>query len=175
MRRKGTGVPDGDPPQRRSSARRPAARPEHIVEVRSHVGRLALPLTAAESLARLTLRLERAPRSWVTLEFCGNRRVAQRHRDITGVAGPTDIVTLEHNRDAPGAPVVGEVWIAPAVARTNARAYGVTLRMELARLVVHGVLHVLGHQHPEGAGRERSAMWRRQETILRAAVRQGVI
>jgi probable rRNA maturation factor len=34
------------------------------------------------------------------------------------------------------------------------------------RLVVHGTLHVLGHDHPTGASRTTSPMWRRQERIL---------
>jgi probable rRNA maturation factor len=36
------------------------------------------------------------------------------------------------------------------------------------RLVVHGVLHVLGHEHPEAADRADSVMWRRQERYLKA-------
>jgi ssRNA-specific RNase YbeY (16S rRNA maturation enzyme) len=31
---------------------------------------------------------------------------------------------------------------------------------------VHSMLHVLGYEHPEGVGRETSAMWRRQESLL---------
>jgi probable rRNA maturation factor len=54
------------------------------------------------------------------------------------------------------------------VAAREAAAHGVTLREELLRLVVHGTLHVLGHDHPEGAGRERSPMWRAQERYLRS-------
>jgi len=53
------------------------------------------------------------------------------------------------------------------VARENATRLGVPLRRELARLVVHGTLHVLGHDHPEGERREQSAMWQRQERYLR--------
>ena len=41
------------------------------------------------------------------------------------------------------------------------------VREELARLVVHGTLHVLGHDHPEDDSRLRSPMWRRQERLLR--------
>jgi len=40
------------------------------------------------------------------------------------------------------------------------------VREELARLVVHGTLHVLGHDHPVDAGRGSSPMWRRQELLL---------
>jgi len=32
---------------------------------------------------------------------------------------------------------------------------------------VHGTLHVLGYAHPDGSGRTRSAMWRRQEAYVR--------
>jgi probable rRNA maturation factor len=32
---------------------------------------------------------------------------------------------------------------------------------------VHGVLHALGHDHPEGTGRTQSPMWRRQEALVR--------
>jgi len=38
---------------------------------------------------------------------------------------------------------------------------------ELVRLAVHGTRHVLGFDHPEGPGRTRSAMWRRQERYVR--------
>jgi probable rRNA maturation factor len=44
------------------------------------------------------------------------------------------------------------------------------VREELLRLVVHGVLHVLGYEHPEDDSRYVSDMWRRQERLLRAAM-----
>ena len=63
--------------------------------------------------------------------------------------------------------LVGDVYIAPAVARANAIEWGVGVREEVARLVVHGILHVVGYDHPEGAERVESPMWRRQEGLLR--------
>jgi probable rRNA maturation factor len=62
---------------------------------------------------------------------------------------------------------VGDVYIAPNVARRNARAHGRSVREELLRLVVHGVLHVVGHDHPEDDARYESPMWKRQERLLR--------
>jgi probable rRNA maturation factor len=64
--------------------------------------------------------------------------------------------------------VVGDVYIAPGVARRNAREHRRGVREELMRLVVHGVLHVIGHEHPEDDTRYDSPMWRRQERLLRA-------
>jgi probable rRNA maturation factor len=62
--------------------------------------------------------------------------------------------------------LVGDIYIAPEVARRNALSFGVPQREEVARLVVHGVLHVAGYDHPEGAARIESPMWRRQEQLL---------
>jgi len=51
-------------------------------------------------------------------------------------------------------------------ARRQAEALGVPLREELARLAIHGVLHVLGHDHPEGDDRFASPMYVLQERLL---------
>jgi len=85
-------------------------------------------------------------------------------------AGPTDVISFGFARVERTDPVVGDIYIAPEVAATNARAAGVPAREEIARLVIHGVLHVLGHDHPH-EDREQSAMWKRQERHLRAALR----
>jgi probable rRNA maturation factor len=47
---------------------------------------------------------------------------------------------------------------------------GVSAQEELLRLVVHGTLHVLGHDHPESDARTKSPMWRKQERILARVV-----
>ncbi len=62
--------------------------------------------------------------------------------------------------------LIGDIYICPSVARRAAREAGVSEREEILRLVVHGVLHVLGHEHPEGARRVASPMWRRQERYV---------
>jgi len=64
--------------------------------------------------------------------------------------------------------IVGDIYIAPDVARRNARDNGAGVRAELARLVIHGTLHVLGYTHSEGAERMTGEMWRRQEALLAA-------
>jgi probable rRNA maturation factor len=145
------------------------------VEVASEVPRSPLALGTIRRLAEHVLRAERIPQAHLSIALVGARRIARLNHEHVGHDGPTDIVTLEHARSAAGAPVVGEVYIAPAVARMHAHDLGIAARDEVARLVVHGVLHALGWEHPEDGSRTRSAMWRRQEVLLRAARRVGIL
>ena len=136
------------------------------VEVSAETGRLPLGRARAAALARAVLRAEGAERGALSIAFVTNRRIAALNRRHLGHHGPTDVISFGLAPAARGE-VQGDVYIAPAVARENARRHGVPVREELARLVVHGTLHVLGHAHPDGAERERSPMWRRQEALLR--------
>jgi probable rRNA maturation factor len=79
---------------------------------------------------------------------------------------PTDVLTFR--LEGPAGQVVGDVYICPWVAQREATAHGIPVRQELIRLVVHGTLHALGRDHPEGPERTRSAMWRRQEQYVEA-------
>lgn len=60
--------------------------------------------------------------------------------------------------------LLGDVVVCPAVAARNAPVHAGTLDDELALLVVHGVLHVLGRDHAEPA--EAQAMRARERELL---------
>ena len=63
--------------------------------------------------------------------------------------------------------VLGDVYIAPTTAGKNASRLGVDLTDEVLRLVIHGILHVIGYDHPEGPDRDSSEMYQLQEELLR--------
>ena len=142
------------------------------VDVAVRSGRIPLSRARVAHIASAVLRAERVRDAELSITFVSNRSIAaynRRHLDHEGV---TDVISFELGRGAPGAPIVGDIYIAPDVARDHARELGVPVAEELARLVVHGTLHVLGYSHPEGARRDRtdSPMWRRQERLLRNAL-----
>lgn len=87
------------------------------------------------------------------------------NRRATGRRGLTDVIAYALPQ-ADGS-VVGDIYICPAAAAGWAGSDPRAVRAELIRLVVHGTLHVLGYDHPAGAGRTRGAMWRRQERYVR--------
>jgi probable rRNA maturation factor len=81
-----------------------------------------------------------------------------------GHEGPTDVLSFPLFE--PGEAVIGDVYIGIEQAGRQAAALGVPFREEIVRLAAHGALHVLGMDHPEGAGRRSSVMWRLQERIV---------
>ncbi len=128
---------------------------------------------AAERLAetvRYVLRAEGVREAMVSVTLLSPTAMARLNRRHLQHAGATDVISFGFT-PVPGAGVVGDIYLCPAVARKNASRVGCGVREELLRLAVHGALHVLGWDHPETAGREASPMWRRQERLL-AVVRR---
>jgi probable rRNA maturation factor len=136
--------------------------------VRSPVGRARVG-----DIARSALRSERVKNALVSITFVDRRAIARLNAKHLAHAGATDVISFGFARATARDPVIGDVYICPEVGRANAKARRAPVREEIARLVVHGVLHVLGHDHPDGERREHSDMWRRQERIVRRAVGAG--
>ncbi len=92
--------------------------------------------------------------------------MSQLNHRYLGHHGPTDVISFGLGRVGKRGAVVGDVYICAEIARENAEAQSISAGEELLRLVIHGTLHVLGHDHPLGSGRTTSPMWLRQERIL---------
>ena len=118
---------------------------------------------AVRRAAATVLRRERR-RAVLSLSFVGRERMRDLNARWKGRPGPTDV--LAFRLSGPDGTLAGDIYICRWVAAREARDRGISLGEELLRLVVHGVLHVLGYDHPAGADRTGSAMWRRQERYL---------
>ncbi|MFL5402872.1 MAG: rRNA maturation RNase YbeY [Gemmatimonadales bacterium] len=127
--------------------------------------RLPLPRAVVRRAVLAVLAGERRD-ALVSITFLGPAAMRRLNAQHKGHDRPTDVLTFAMK--APAGPTIGDVYICSSVARQEARTRGISAREELIRLVVHGTLHALGREHPEGAGRTRSAMWRRQERYVEA-------
>ena len=116
----------------------------------------------------------------LSLWFVDEDEIAVLNEEHMGEDGPTDVLSfpLDTSDDEPfaeGMPLLlGDVFICPSVAArnapdhpgTHASLHSGTLEDELALLVVHGVLHILGYDHAEPD--EEAAMQSRERTHLAA-------
>ena len=99
------------------------------------------------------------------------------NRRTMGRRALTDVIAFALPQ--PDGTLLGDVYICPEAAHRwvngegRGKGEGGRVNEELLRLAVHGTLHVLGYDHPEGSGRTRSAMWRRQERYVHRLVRKA--
>jgi probable rRNA maturation factor len=115
--------------------------------------------------AALTTLAGERRQAMLSISFLSRDRMRALNRRWKGNDRPTDVLAFP--LEGPGGSLAGDIYICPWVAVRSAREAGVPLPQELARLVIHGALHVVGHDHPDGPGRTTSPMWRRQERYLR--------
>ena len=141
------------------------------VAVTNETGPVAVSAARCGDAARHVLHAEGVRHAMLSVTFLPPAAMARLNRSHLGHAGTTDVIAFGF-APTPGGGVVGDIYLCPDVARRNAREAGCGVREELLRLVVHGTLHVLGWDHPAGAGRATSPMWKRQERLLAVVMRR---
>ncbi|MFT3854372.1 MAG: rRNA maturation RNase YbeY [Ilumatobacteraceae bacterium] len=172
-----------------SGARRYGGQGDPDVFVADEQDDVPVDLARWQALALDVLRAERVRGlAEMSLLFVTEAEITQLNERHMGKAGPTDVLSFpidaeladvvlsapSPSRGPDRAPpdlgdmpiLLGDVVICPAVAEHQAPEHAGTLDDELALLVVHGVLHVLGHDH--AADDERAVMRRRELELLEA-------
>jgi probable rRNA maturation factor len=110
----------------------------------------------------------RRGRSEIAVRLSGDRDVRRLNRSFRGKDKPTNVLSFPSG-DAVlprGAPrMLGDIVIAYGTVAREAAAQGKSVRDHLLHLVVHGVLHLLGHDHQRAAAAQRME---KLETVLLA-------
>ena len=164
---------DGQPPP----ALPPQATGEPDVVGHDEQSQVEVDVDGLVELARGVLRAEGLPSGCeLSLRLVDEEAMTVLNRDHMDGDGPTDVLAFPLDGldaaaggapagGAPGMPLLlGDVVVCPAVARRNAVARGAGTGDELALLVVHGILHVLGMDHAEPD--EAAAMQARERAHL---------
>ena len=87
-------------------------------------------------------------------------------RALRQAQGPEPRGTRGRGTQAEGPDLLGDVVISAETAARQARPASGGVRGELALLLVHGILHLVGYDH--GTATERRRMWQKQRVILKA-------
>jgi len=132
-------------------------------------------IEAIRSLAEQVIRMEGYPhQAELSIHLVLDDEMAGRNQQALGRSGPTDVLSFPIEDLAPGlAPagfdegpplLLGDVVIAPSVVARQAVEFGVSFGDEMALMVVHGILHLLGYDHAEPA--EEREMFGLQDRLL---------
>jgi probable rRNA maturation factor len=129
--------------------------------------RLAAPLRA---LVQLVLEREKRRAGEIGIRLTDDAELRELNRRWRKIDRATDVISFAYDEDEPDAssrPVNGDLVISLDRLREQAARYRESQGTELARLVIHGVLHLAGHDHVRLP--ERRAMRAIEEAALVAA------
>lgn len=128
-----------------------------------------LNLDRLRRLAELVLSDRRVPPAMECSILCVDAQViSDLNAQHMAAEGPTDVLAFP--MDMPGETtgggpaILGDVVLCPSVAAASAATRGLPMADELELLVVHGILHLLGHDHAEPD--ERDAMFGLTDRLL---------
>lgn len=106
----------------------------------------------------------------LSIALVGEEEMRELNARYRGRDYPTDVLSFQSEipeREIEGIPhLLGDVVICPSVAAKQAKEYGQTFDQEMALLLVHGILHLLGYDHQEETQAEE--MEAREREILSA-------
>ena len=133
-----------------------------------------LPTPWLVELAEVAMAAESLPGSTqLSLALVAEERMVELNTEYMGRSEPTDVLAfpIEDFAAGPAVPdpdgpplMLGDVVICPEVVRRNAAGAGVAFEDEMALMVVHGILHLLGRDHE--VDEEAEAMEQREREIL---------
>ncbi|MFH1277416.1 MAG: rRNA maturation RNase YbeY [Candidatus Eisenbacteria bacterium] len=110
------------------------------------------------------------PSGEASVVFVSDDRIRELNRDYRKIDLPTDVLSFSCYNDEMSGGVIGDVFISVETAGRQAAERGVSLEEELTRLMIHGLLHLVGHTHD---GEEDGGRMRELEEKLYAAHRIG--
>jgi probable rRNA maturation factor len=130
-----------------------------------------------ERAAQATLDLNGVPNADLTLVLTGDARLQELNREYLGKDAPTDVLSFpagDETDPETGRRYLGDVILSLARATEQAQQRGHAIEAEIQLLVVHGVLHLLGHDHAEAD--EKSRMWAAQaEALERLGISPNIV
>jgi probable rRNA maturation factor len=102
----------------------------------------------------------------LTIVLTDDAQLHELNRGYLGVDAPTDVLSFPASETDPetGTPYLGDILISIPRAKQQAQAAGHSVEDEVQLLVVHGTLHLLGHDHATAA--EKKRMWQAQAEVL---------
>ena len=102
----------------------------------------------------------------ITIVLTDDNQLHELNRQWMGVDAPTDVLSFPSDEIDPegGNRYLGDILISVQRAAQQAGETGHSVEAEVQLLVVHGVLHLMGHDHAESE--EKARMWQAQAEIL---------
>ncbi|HML94814.1 MAG TPA: rRNA maturation RNase YbeY [Thermodesulfobacteriota bacterium] len=101
--------------------------------------------------------------SELSVTFIGDAEMRALNKSWRGIDRATDVLSFPQDGEGP-VPLLGDIVISLDTTRRHAVRYGNTFHEEIKKLIVHGILHLLGHDHKKK--KEKEIMRGLEEELL---------
>jgi probable rRNA maturation factor len=107
-----------------------------------------------EQIAAATLEELGIEKGELGIVMVGAKEMAALNKKFLEHEGPTDVITFDYSEKGDDI-MQGEIFVCVAEAERQAKEFGTTRQTELVRYVVHGILHLAGHDDLQAAARKK--------------------
>ncbi len=138
-----------------------------MIHVRSTGKSMPVPKEVVQRAARAALAQQSASGD-LSIVLSGDAQLQDLNREYLGIHAPTDVLSFPSEEKDPqsGRNYLGDIVISVERAAQQAGAAGHPVEAEVQLRVIHGVLHLLGHDHAKPS--EKARMWVAQAAILQS-------
>ncbi len=112
-----------------------------------------------KKICKRVLKGEKKNKTDLSIVFLNKDRIKKLNREYRKKNCPTDVLSFLYNGKE------GEIVICPEEVRQNAKRYGTTFKKEVARVLIHGLLHLFGYDH-EKTRKEAQIMEKKEKYYL---------
>lgn len=118
-------------------------------------------------VAKKVLSGENKETEGLSIAFIGKKEIQKINKKYRNKNKPTDVLSFKRNGEINGDEP--EVVICPEIVKQSAKKLKISFKKEMANVLIHGILHILGYNH-ELSAKEAEKMFKKQEKYLREFV-----
>lgn len=133
---------------------------ERKVEIISKTKSIKIPKTEYINFA-LDVMEKVALFGEITILLCGEKKIKELNKRYRQKNCVTDVISFSYQNSLV---FIGDIVICPKVAKENSKRFGHSFELEMKKLVVHAILHLIGYDHNNDKGK----MARKEKNILKS-------
>jgi probable rRNA maturation factor len=111
-----------------------------------------------------TIEMKKRKTGAINFIFCSDSYLLSINKQYLNHDTFTDIITFDYSKDLKNAPLSGDIFVSIDRIRENAVRFSKTAENELHRVIIHGILHLIGYTDKTKDAKEQ--MTKQENTCL---------